>query len=275
MKWYMLLLASAVSVAAQSANLTSARLSSAQFSYAAAAGGGGGGAYTANGVTFTAASSQYLTKANGAIEASDSQTFVLSVWVYPTDSNSRDVISLGGYPIFYLEKKGAGTFHISATTSSGTVILDVTTSLTWNLNAWNHLLVSVDLSSTAKRWIYLNSVADSSPTWTTYTSSNMGWTHSSDAHGIAANPFGVSIYGGCLSEVYLNVGQYLDFSVSGNRAKFTDGTHPVDLGSTGSTPTGTQPQLYLKDPYTTAGNNSGTMGNFTINNGPLTSCTSP
>jgi hypothetical protein len=236
----------------------------------------GGGAFTANAVTYTAASSQYLTKASGAIAASTSQTFVLSIWFNPSDANTRDIVNLGLWPIFFVEKKGAGTVHITAATTAGATVLDATSSLTWTQGAWNHLLISVDLSNTSKRWIYLNGTQDGSVTWTTYSSAtNIGWTYSAGANGIANNALGGSIYGGCLSEIYLNAGQYLDFSASTNRDKFVSGGHPVSLGSDGSTPTGTQPQIYMKDPAATAGNNSGSMGDFTINGGPLSSCTSP
>lgn len=57
-------------------------------------------------------------------------------------------------------------------------------------------------------------------------------------------------YIGGMTELWVAPGQYLDFSVSGNRQKFhcadiTNLTYaPVDLGASGSTPTGTAPAIY-------------------------------
>jgi hypothetical protein len=233
--------------------------------------------YTANAVAYNATSNQYLTLYGVPIAGSDSKTFIYSVWFYPVDFNTRDIANLGSWPVFFHENKGVQTVHITAANVSGTTILDVTTALNWNLNNWNHFLISVDLSNSSKRWIYLNDVQDTGATWTTYTNDNIVWSYASGNHGIANNAFGGSLYTGCLSEMYLNAGQYLDLSVAGNRSLFSSNSHPISLGSDGSIPTGTQPQLYLKDPAATAGNNSGTMGNFTINGGPLSSCsaTSP
>jgi len=42
------------------------------------------------------------------------------------------------------------------------------------------------------------------------------------------------------------------------------GGKPVSLGSDGSTPTGTAPTVYLKNPFGTFQNNLGGGGNFTV-----------
>ena len=59
-------------------------------------------------------------------------------------------------------------------------------------------------------------------------------------------------------------------STATNRLKFlaADGK-PANLGADGSTPTGTQPILYLANPFGTFQNNLGSGGNFT-ENGELT-----
>jgi len=50
---------------------------------------------------------------------------------------------------------------------------------------------------------------------------------------------------------------------------------PADLGSNGSTPTGTQPLIYFNGDAASAGTNAGSGGNFTINGSPTDAETNP
>lgn len=62
--------------------------------------------------------------------------------------------------------------------------------------------------------------------------------------------------------------EYVDFSQEANRLKFVDGLgYPVDLGEDGSTPTGSQPLIYLNEGFH-LGTNLGSGGNFTPVNTP-------
>lgn len=88
------------------------------------------------------------------------------------------------------------------------------------------------------------------------------------ASGIASNPFN-----GDMAEFWLSMTR-LDFSVEANRRKFYSATgKPVDVGSDGSTPTGSAPEVYLSvrpgDAASDFATNRGTGGNFT-ENGTLT-----
>ena len=60
---------------------------------------------------------------------------------------------------------------------------------------------------------------------------------------------------------------WIDFNVEANRRKFinADGT-PADMGSDGSTPTGSQPKIFMNGnaTYWNAGTNGGTGGAFTM-----------
>lgn len=83
-----------------------------------------------------------------------------------------------------------------------------------------------------------------------------------------------------LAELYIAPGQFLDFSVTANRRKFiTAGGKPVNLGSTGSTPTGVAPLIYLHlDDGETANNfasNRIGAGNLTVTGTLDTAATSP
>ena len=67
-----------------------------------------------------------------------------------------------------------------------------------------------------------------------------------------------------LAEIWYAPNQFIDFSVSGNRAKFYSSGNAVNLGSDGSTPTGTPPAVYIHNPAATCNTNLGTGGDFAI-----------
>lgn len=69
-------------------------------------------------------------------------------------------------------------------------------------------------------------------------------------------------------------GQFIDFSVLGNRRKFVDGSgKPVDLGTDGSIPTGTAPAIFFSGNASSFAINKGTGGAFTLT-GALTNASS-
>ena len=79
-------------------------------------------------------------------------------------------------------------------------------------------------------------------------------------------------WNGCLSEVYFNTVDFLDFSVEANRRLFVDGDNkPVNLGSDGSVPTGNQPAIYLNGDASNFQTNQGFGGDFTVT-GSLDNC---
>ena len=86
---------------------------------------------------------------------------------------------------------------------------------------------------------------------------------------------------GCLAEIFFAPGQYLDLSVTNNRRKFIGSTgRPVDLGATGTAPTGTAPRamFHLADGEAVANfatNRGGLGGNFTITGTLATSSSAP
>lgn len=71
---------------------------------------------------------------------------------------------------------------------------------------------------------------------------------------------------GALAGMWVGCGQYLDFSDSVNRLKFTDGSGKPkkNLGVDGSLPTGTAPDIYLNHNYLSFQTNEGTAGDFTV-----------
>jgi hypothetical protein len=153
---------------------------------------------------------------------------------------------------------------------------------------WFHYLASWDTSTgdTSKCYVYINDVNRFDPLSSNtfvanrtidYATSITGHVvgGSEDAAGTTRTPS----TNAAMADFYFAPGQWLDLSVTANRRKFIDGTgRPVDLGSDGSTPTGTKPAFLL---HTSGGESAANFatnrtgnGNFTVG-GALTSVAGP
>jgi hypothetical protein len=134
-------------------------------------------------------------------------------------------------------------------------------------SGWYNVLISCDLSSTSKRWYYVNDSVPSSLKWRSYNtsgSSNLGLMNYCS---IGSRAFGGNYFDGRIGFLYVHQ-TYFDFSVEANRRKFFDALgYPVDLGSDGSNPSGDQPHVYLNAGFHN-GTNLGAGGNFTPSNTP-------
>lgn len=142
----------------------------------------------------------------------------------------------------------------------------------------NVICISVDLSDTAKRHIFLNGVAYAT-TWSPYTNDDINFNvTTTPRYYIGAGNVPSLFYNGNLGALWFNT-SYIDLSVADNLAKFVSGTgidaKPVDLGATGELPTGTSPLIYLPMYGNDAGKNYGTGGDFTVNSGPYTGARGP
>lgn len=124
---------------------------------------------------------------------------------------------------------------------------------------WVHVLASWDLANDTFH-VYVNDEESFDPGPVSTTDDNIDYAG-------ATNFFlGHSGLGGSkirMASFYWNQAEYLDFSVEANRRKFilADGTG-ADLGSDGSTPTGSAPIIFLDNPYPEWGKNLGTGGDL-------------
>ena len=162
-------------------------------------------------------------------------------------------------------------FLLYGRNSSGTEILNLvaTTTAITDTN-WHHILASIDLSvdDAAHRYIYIDDVAQTI-TRTTFVAGNNLNFGSSDDFVVAKNqtPAASGYLDAALSELYINIGTFLDLSDSANRRKFiTAALYPEDLGADGSTPTGSAPEIYLSD--CSGNNDAGTTSDFTPTGSP-------
>jgi hypothetical protein len=213
--------------------------------------------------------SDYLSRSSDMTGNTNSKSFTYSMWVY-TDNSS------GTFYIFTSDTGNNGkpfAVNINSAPNLGIVGYNSAGGQIFNLNGVNipeqtftHVLVSIDLTTTANRYVFINDVdVTSSVSWLTYTNDTIDFTHSTHRIG-NINYLGnfSSWFKGRLSNVFLDH-TYRDLSVEANRRLFitADGQPATGLASL-------SPILYMPLDGSTAsvGTNSGTGGDFTVNGSP-------
>jgi hypothetical protein len=196
----------------------------------------------------------YLSRSSDLVGNTDGRTFTFSAWVWNT--NTTDAYIYANANNFYLGLNTFGRFVGSMTNTSGTVILDfVTPAFSVPINTWTNVLVSIDLTNSANRSVYINDIAQS-VTWTTYSNQNIDFTKTT--HYIDSNASGV-LGKTRLSNVYLDK-TYRDLSNVTNRRLFVTADLKPALGQAALNPI-----MYLPMSNPTApGTNSGTGGDFAL-----------
>ena len=208
------------------------------------------------GVSFDG-SSDYLSRSSDLTGNADGKTFTFSAWVYISGINEYIYASRNAAGNDFYFQLNDGNIYIGGDNVSGTRILFANTGV-WTvvLDTWTHILVSIDLANTANRYAYINDVAQTL-TWTTYTNDTLD--HTVETHAVGNSGTLGTPLEGRLAHVFLDY-TYRDLSVEANRRLF------IDSDGKPSSTIPSSPILYL--PMTdaaTAGSNSGTGGDFTVN----------
>ena len=223
----------------------------------------GGGTST----KFSGESGNNLRRTSDFSGNSDSTTFTFSAWVLRDENVGQHFI--------YSADDGTYAFSVSVK-SGGDVLLTGWQGTTRRLQAtqsggnlpvgsWFHLLISIDLSSSSNRYVYINDVNKTSQFgWQTYSNDPIEFTRSN--HNIAQQAVNTGRFKGNLAHVYLDY-TYRNLSTTSNRRLFIG----ADGGSTSpSTLSALNPIMYL--PMTedySLGENLGTGGDL-VANGPPT-----
>lgn len=203
----------------------------------------------------------YLTRASDFDGNADGKTFTFSAWVYIsayTGAFAPILQSQGNRVDIYID--GSGRINLLMMNSAGTTVLNAFSQAPNNvpfvINTFNNILVSVDLTSTANRHMYVNDVSIPFG-YTTYTNANIDFTNTN--YRVAYGASGPTLTKGRLSNVFLDY-TYRDMSVTANRRLFITADLKPAAGQAALSPI-----LYLpmSDP-TTVGTNAGTGGNFTL-----------
>lgn len=197
----------------------------------------------------------------------DSKTGILSYWISP-DVSTGDPFSAGPRQGGAATPIGENTQSVmKAFDSTGTVLNGAYTAPA--IAAWHHILIAWDVSAAYFK-VFKDGVDVTGAS--TINNRNLKWGSVTEwiiGEYIPSDGNGSKIDAG-LAEFYFAPGQFLDITVSANLRKFrTSDGKPANLGSTGSSPTGSVPLIYLHlDPGETVSNfaiNRSSMGNFTVN----------
>lgn len=208
----------------------------------------------------------YLTLSTN-LGASDSKLWSGSIWLNtPTASGTIEYIQHGSGVNIWVRSNAdlaAGKWLFRGQGATTANVLQVQTdSRDWTGLGWYHLMWSFDVSDAAKMHLYVNGVDE--------TNVDVRIDEALDFSSIAAYTMGSLLsslkLGGCMQEFWFAPGQYIDLSVEANRLKFrTAAGKPENLGSDGSTPTGTAPALYLNNPFGSfETDKSGNSNDFTV-----------
>lgn len=223
-------------------------------------------AYTTTGVDFDG-TNDYMLRGADLTGSADSKIYSGAGWY------KRNATGVAGFMYrntgnkTRIDVNAGDRLVITARASSGGDILLIRSSAHADTN-WHHFMFSVDLVDTGKRHLYLDNVDELDVV--TYTDATIDFTRAD--HAIGALTSGGSKFNGCLADLWIEQGVFIDLSSAANRAKFvTTGVKLVDLGANGETPTGASPIMFFKGASGSFNTNLGTGGNFSVT-GALTDC---
>lgn len=242
-------------------------------------------AYTANAVHFDG-TNDWLSRGAGLTGAADSKLLTFSVWLNSTDA-------AGAQQIFHHEGSGAANRtrlfkqsssatrpnsfairgHAAGDTNTTVLSLESSSNSLAASFGWVNILLSVDVSDSGKRHLYINDSADLDAVLT-YTDAVIDFTLTDCGVGGRGSD-GNALISADMADLWYAPGVYIDFSVEANRRKFISAAgEPVDLGADGRAPTRSAPLVFLSGATEGWHINKGTGGGFT-ENGALTTATPP
>lgn len=177
------------------------------------------------------------------------KTLTLSLWWKPSDSTVRGVLfgaataSVGGQNAVFFENTAAREFRLYSYTNGYGVTIDIKSpAIIWS-NIWNHIVVSVDLTSTTTRYMYVNGVSQTI-TATTYVTGQNNGLASIFKLGLGIrnwNPVDLGSAGE-LAQVWID-NSYIDLTNSANLSKFYNGGY-VEMGTDGTQSGLSQPLIF-------------------------------
>ena len=231
--------------------------------------------YIANGVIFDG-TNDYLTRGANLTGLVDGKEGIISFWLdlQGGDGTFNTVTATSAaLTEWFVGRNGSNRFIIRGRATNDVLVLEMLSNTTYTAsNAWLHVLMSWDLANTTG-WLYIDDVNDlqAGPT---FVNANIDYTQGNFSIGGTTN--GASKLNAYISDLYVNTVTHFDLSVESNRRKFIDANgKPVDLGSDGSTPTGSQPIVFHKGPASGWHTNQGSGGGMTLNGALADAPTSP
>lgn len=196
----------------------------------------------------------------GLVGITDSKALTFVVYVYKSASTLYHLIGSTDSNVS-ISVNASNQLVINAKNSAGATILTAIVTTTILNTTWTSVLVSLDLTNTANRAVYLNGVA-ASVTWSVYTNDFIDFTTASWV--VGADVALANKFNGDMSVLLDNT--YIDFSNEVNRLKYIDGLgFPTDVTAKISRGLLSTPALYLTSrDLNNLGVNTGYGGNLTV-----------
>jgi hypothetical protein len=250
--------------------------------YTGFGGGGVPGPYVTLGVVFDG-TNDYMSRGADWTNSADSTQGILSLWFRingGNGSNRRIYAAPGG--LFIIDMQDSNKFHWNIYNSAASLYFFFGSNTAYTASStWRHLLGSFDTNYSAgnkKSYFYITDTEDNLVRSDGSAAFTADITPSD--HFIGASAGTGEKFNGDFADFYWAPGQFLDFSVTANRRKFIDADgKPVDLGSDGSTPTGTAPIAFFRVAKGGAAadfaNNLSTGGNMTVTGALALASTNP
>ena len=237
----------------------------------------GGRAYLIEGVVFDGVN-DYMTSDDDL--GVDGKEGILSFWAKINQDGATFEISEPSGGNFGIRHDNGNRYRIQCwNNTNNTLVMRVSTDLQWTISdGWHHVLVSWN-NATGFRELYIDDVDDKAA-GSVSVNQDCGYDSQITNMVIGAAGGGGQKFVGDVADFYFNSTESLDITVESNRRKFIDSDgKPVDLGSDGSTPTGTQATIFctvadggVASDFNT---NQGSVGAFTTIGALTLSSTSP
>jgi len=218
-------------------------------------------------VTFSG--STYLERGADLTGVANGKAGLVSFWTkFASDSDDVEqtlYASTGEY--LHIRRTSGNKWRISGKNAAGAVILDMTSASEWTADSgWHHVLIAWDLATGAGR-LRINGVDDRAAA-PTLTNDTLDYTRVNHHLGVKSDA--TLKLNADIAQLYVNLAATLDISTAANQAKFRSASGwPVQLGTSGATPTGAAPAILLNGDQDGFGTNAGTAGNFTTIAGVL------
>lgn len=236
------------------------------------AGGAGVVGYSAPATNFNKATPDYLTRGGNFTGLSDGGEGTISFWPRPDEDASILRIFQGAGGRVDVQRRNDNRVHVKIKDTGGAFDVDLRSisAVFTVINGYHHVMASWKLSTDAKH-LYTDDVSDLNAIVDPLGAGPLDYTAADYA--VGADVAGGDPFNGCFSELWFD-DSYIDLSVEANRRKFiTAAGRPVNLGSIGQGPTGSQPILFLTGSGTPFVTNLGSGGGMT-DNGAVSACSS-
>lgn len=223
-------------------------------------------------------STNYLKKTSNLTGIADSKVGFMSFFLYYSAINKTIFNHYNGtLQNVSVALSNANPAQINVVLGDGTNQWVFNSTSTITINTYYHIMIDWDTNYTAGNKIARIYANDTSLGVTTSSDTmgavNVDYTSGSPVWSVGGNTGGGALFDGCLGQFTFYPGQTLDITNSTNRRKFSDSSfHPISIGRSGQTPTGTKPLIYLTSSVGSIGVNSGSGGNFDSVNGSFIAC---